>query len=424
MGILFLGLPFDSQTILAAVAFATSLVITVLLFLSPLWLTLQTKKLQAVMLVNVVSATVLDVLITIALYAVLHRQRSGLKSTDNLTNGLMGFMITRGIVTTRVVPVLAQAATIFTYLAMPGTFVSLIFHLSTSKSMSVQSFSTFLDSDVPSLTADDIPATKSTRTLFLPRAVLTTLTSRMPPGGMGNKYTEVPGDTWGERAEPDALATTTTIAFQVHPSTLAVSPVDPLASELPVRLTLSAPRRSIESIQSSPPIMLCCTAHGTPDADLRPTAVNISAYWWTGGRLVDARAWPERPSSLCCSGGVGTRRTNEIELARCADDADAHAEAKTWYPNTTAGMTVSGYSLTWHLAAQQDLQSPTAVSLFPALERDPEYCRGKKQNKACGNDLGLIVPAQLRACCIFLAISAVIKLDKKKAWADNHDAGR
>ena len=56
---------------------------------------------------------------------------------------------------------------------------------------------------------------------------------------MGNKHTEVPGDTWGERAEPDALATTTTIAFQVHPDTLAVSPVDPLASEPPVRSTSS-----------------------------------------------------------------------------------------------------------------------------------------------------------------------------------------
>ncbi|ETW76194.1 hypothetical protein HETIRDRAFT_148361 [Heterobasidion irregulare TC 32-1] len=178
---------FSSLTLLAVVAFVTSLVLSIILFLNPLWLTLETERLQELMIANIVFATVLDVFITIALCVILERHRSGFKSTDSLINGLMRFMITRGIITTVI-----QGATLVTYLALPSTFIWLIFHLSTSK--------------------------------IYANAVLTTLTSRTPPRVVNNKDTEIPGDTWNER-DPNACVTSTTISFQAQPDMLSCTTV-------------------------------------------------------------------------------------------------------------------------------------------------------------------------------------------------------
>ncbi|ETW76192.1 hypothetical protein HETIRDRAFT_430548 [Heterobasidion irregulare TC 32-1] len=156
-------------SLLAVVAFVTSLTITVIIFLSPVWITQNSKRMQSLTIGNVVNGAVLDVLITIVLCTILDRHRSGLKSTDSLINRLMTFMITRGIVT---------------------TLIWIVFHLSASK--------------------------------VYANAVLATLNSRTPRRGADRKGRDQPalGSSWHE-PDPNAPATSMTVAFQILPDLIS-----------------------------------------------------------------------------------------------------------------------------------------------------------------------------------------------------------
>lgn len=172
-------------TLLAVVAFVTSIAITVIVFLSPVWITENTKRMQSLTIGNVVVGAVLDVLITIVLCTILDRHRSGLKSTDSLINRLMTFMITRGIVTT-----IIQGLTLITFLAFPSNLIWVAFHLSASK--------------------------------VYANAVLATLNSRTPRRGADRKSHDQPalGSSW-HGPDPNARATSMTVAFQILPDLIS-----------------------------------------------------------------------------------------------------------------------------------------------------------------------------------------------------------